>query len=122
MPFKILNKAGDWLVQVQRNGERRTLRGTGGERNAQAAEEQLIAELTHEQKVADAESFLGVTAQTGSTTKSPRAKELPTLRAFFEERWLKHAAVVQNSTTRMKSQYPSQYLLYYVRPSPRRAE
>ena len=31
MPYKILNKRGDWLVQVQRAGIRKTKRGTGGE-------------------------------------------------------------------------------------------
>jgi len=113
VPYKILNEAGDWLVQVQRNGQRRTLRGTGGERKAKEAEAELRAEMARDQKVEDAESLLGVSAPNPSM-KTPRAKELPTLRAFFEERWLKHAGVVQNSTTRMKSQYPSQYLLFYV--------
>jgi len=114
VPYKILNEAGDWLVQVQRNGERRSLRGTGGERKAKEAEAELRAEMARGQKVEDAESLLGVSSQTHPTTSTLRAKELPTLRGYFEERWLKHAAVVQNLSTRMKSQYPTQYLLFYL--------
>ena len=34
MPYKILSKRGDWLVQVQRAGIRKTKRGTGGEQEA----------------------------------------------------------------------------------------
>ena len=45
MPYKIFSKRGDWLVQVQRAGIRKTKRGTGGEQVAKRAEALLIAEL-----------------------------------------------------------------------------
>jgi len=106
-----VNKDGSWLVQIQRNNLRHTKRGTGGERAAKEAHAQLEAELAHDQKVEAAESLLGVKNR---NQKATLANVPPTLRDYFADRWVKHANVVHNANTRLKSPFPSQYVLFYL--------
>ncbi len=115
----------EYLVQVQRRGVRRTRRGKGSETDAQEVESQLIAEIDLQLKREAAASLLGVDlAQTPapSSTRQPPPPDLrkpapapsPTLRAFFESRWIEHAKVVQNEGTRHTSRSPFNYILYYL--------
>src|SRR5437016_3444627 len=97
-----------WLVQVQSGGRRKTKRGTGSEAEAKRVEARLAAELEQELKLDDAAKLLGL------ERLSPEAQRPPTLEEFFKDRWLPHAQVVQNKTTRMKSQFPFKYLIYYL--------
>jgi len=112
VPYKILNAAGDWIVQVQRHGQRRTMRGSGGERAARDAEAKLLAELQQEKRIVEAERLLGVEMVRSGAPKT--VAQRPTLRAYFADRWVPHANVVQNATTRMKSEFPFKYLLFYL--------
>lgn len=112
MSIKILNDKGDWLVQVQRGGIRKTQRGTGGTKKARAAEEQLVGELTAEIKRRQAAEILGVEVDAAGEPIPP--PQIPTLREYFQTRWLEHAQVVQNPTTRIKSEFPFKYLLYHI--------
>jgi len=113
MAYKILNKDGDWLVQVQRGGKRRTKRGTGGEAAAKRAEALLVADLDQELRLEEAASLLGV-----KTTEDGKPARCPTLREYFETRWIEHAKVVQNPTTRRTQRTPFAYLLYYLGDKP----
>src|SRR5207302_9235323 len=97
-----------WLVQVQSGGRRKTKRGTGGEAEAKRVDARLAAELEQEVKLDDAAELLGL------ERLSPEVRRPPTLRHFFENRWVEHARVVQNKTTRMKSAFPFKYLIYYL--------
>ena len=115
MPYKILNKRGDWLVQVQRAGIRKTKRGTGGEQVAKRAEALLIAELDQEIRLAEAARLLGFDPATMATAA---AKPIMTLREYFETRWVEHAKVVQNQTTRRAQRTAFNYLLFYLGDKP----
>lgn len=110
MPIKV-NAEGDWLVQVQRGGKRKTQRGTGGEREAKRAEAQMLADLTHEIEVERAAKLLGVNPATAAASVSQRP---PKLSDYIAGRWAEHAAVVQNEHTRYKSEAPLKYLLLYL--------
>ena len=66
MSYKILNKSGDWLVQVQRAGIRKTKRGTGGEAEAKRVESLLAAELENEIRLNEAARLLGVERTRGA--------------------------------------------------------
>jgi len=112
MPYKILSEEGDWIVQVQRGGQRRTKRGTGGEREAKRCEAQLLAQLESETQRKHAARVLGV-EEPSEPTKTA-FKKLPTLRDFYCDRWVKHAEVVQNARTRARGVYAFQYVLYYL--------
>ncbi len=107
MPIKMFNKQ-DWLVQVQRAGVRRSKRGTGGEAEAERAEALLKAELAQELKLDEAAKLLGIDREGRS------AAAVPSLREFFEARWIEHAKVVQNPTTRRGQRNAFNYLLYYL--------
>src|SRR5574341_357274 len=115
MPYKILNKRGDWLVQVQRAGIRKTKRGTGGEQEAKRAEALLIAELDQEIRLAEAARLLGLDPATMVATA---AKPMMTLREYFDTRWVEHAKVVQNQTTRRAQRTAFNYLLFYLGDKP----
>jgi integrase len=110
--IKILNPEGDWLVQVQRQGRRKTQRGSGGGQEAATAERNLLSELDIELRLEEARALLGVDKM--ATPVEPP----PTLRAFFSERWVEHARVVQNPTTRRISRVPFNYLLHYLGDEP----
>src|SRR5436190_14211428 len=112
MSIKMLNKQ-DWLVQVQRDGVRKTKRGTGGEAEAQRVEAALMAELEHDQKLKEAAALLGVNRQAIGAAPAP-AKRCPTVREFFQRRWTEHAKVVQNEGTRRTSKTPFNYILFYL--------
>jgi hypothetical protein len=112
MSIKMITK-DEWLVQVQRGGKRKTKRGTGGESVAQRAEAKLVAELESEVELDDAARKLGV-VRTAKVHKASHAIRPPTLREYFEKRWVEHAKVVQNETTRLKSEFPFKYLIYYL--------
>jgi integrase len=111
MPIKFLDKK-NYLVQVQRAGQRRTRRGTGNEATAKRVEEELLAELAHELKVGAAADLLGV------DRAKAEAAPMPTLREFFERRWVEHARVVQNESTRRAQRTPFAYLLFYLGDRP----
>ena len=107
MSIKMLSR-DEWLVQVQRKGVRRTRRGTGGPAKAKAAEAELLAELTHDEALDKAAQLLGV------DKPGKVAAPMPTLRGFFEDRWVEHSKIVQNASTRRKQQSAYQYVLYYL--------
>jgi integrase len=107
MPIKFLDKK-TFLVQVQRGGVRRTRRGTGNEATAKRIEEEMLAELAHDLKMDAAADLLGL------DRAKAKAVPVPTLREFFERRWVEHAKVVQNEGTRRTSRTPFNYLLYYL--------
>lgn len=109
MSIKFINKT-TFLVQVQRSGMRKTKRGTGTETDAKTLEAQLITELEHEIKLAEAAKLLGV--ERGG--KGAENRRVPTFREYFEERWVPHARVVQNPDTQRTSRVPFNYLLYYL--------
>jgi integrase len=114
----------EYLVQVQRRGVRRTRRGKGSEADAQEIESQLIAEIDLQLKREEAATLLGVdlaqtpapssTRQPPPDQRKPAHAPSPTLRAFFESRWIEHAKVVQNEGTRHTSRSPLNYILYYL--------
>jgi integrase len=106
-------KDGTWLVQVQRNGVRRTERGEGGRPAAKQAEAVLIAELEAEARRDDAARILGV-PRSSSPPTSIAVTPSPTLREFFDRRWLPHARVIENEQTQRTSRTPFNYLLYYL--------
>jgi integrase len=108
MAIKILNRRGDWLVQVQRNGQRATRRGTGGERVAKTAEAELTAKLEAKLRRAKAAQELGL-EQTKVSVEPP-----PTLVEFLTTRWAAHARVVQNDTTRRNTKTHVRYLTYFL--------
>lgn len=110
MPIKFLDSK-TFIVQVQRGGRRRTRRGTGTEADARKAESELVAELDHEQELDRAARLLGVDR---IAEQKPKKIAIPTLREYFEQRWVEHAKVVHNPTTRIKSEFPFKYLLYYL--------
>ena len=60
MAYKILNKRGDWLVQVQKGRIRRSRRGTGGEVVAKQAETSLVADIAAELRIKAATALLGL--------------------------------------------------------------
>jgi integrase len=68
-----------------------------------------MGELEKEKQLDDAAQRLGLDRTTAEKIARP-----PTLREFFERRWVEHAKVVQNKTTRAKSQSPFKYLIYYL--------
>jgi integrase len=109
MPIKMFNKQ-DWLVQVQRGGVRRTRRGTGGEAEARKVEAEMLGELTLESRLDDAARLLGVDRH----AQAPAPAPVPTLRQFFDARWVEHAKVVQNASTRAKTRCPWNYALCYL--------
>jgi len=110
VPYKILNEKGDWLVQVQRGGIRKTQRGSGGEKEAKRVEAQLLAGLDAEEGRRRAAKVLGL-----ELSPKPNASVVPpTLLEFFSERWVKHAEVTQNARTRNRSAFWFQYVLYYL--------
>jgi integrase len=111
--YKILNRNGDWLVQVQRGGVRRTQRGGGGEGEAKKAEALLLAELHSDREDQWAAKRLGL-EHPPLKPSGAAVKTSPTLRAFHDDRWLEHAKVVQNDQTRRTMQCPFNYLLYYL--------
>ena len=113
MPIKFLDKK-TYLVQVQRAGVRRTRRGTGTEATARKVEEGLLAELAHDVKVGAAADLLGIDRARAADAAAP----VPTLREYFERRWVEHARVVQNPTTRRAQRAPFAYLLYYLGDKP----
>ena len=115
--YKILNKSGDWLVQIQRAGTRKTRRGTGGSAEAKRVEAMLMAELEQELKLDEAARLLGVDRAPGAKP-AQSSKRIPTLREFFETRWVEHAKVVQNQTTRRAQRSAFAYLIFYVGDKP----
>lgn len=110
--YRMLNDEGDWIIQIQRNGRRYTKRGTGGEDAASKEEEKFLAKIERDLEVKQAKETLGLRDEQIPT--KPSAALVPTLRDFFEKRYVKHAPSVQNATTRKKTRYPFQYLLYYL--------
>src|SRR3989339_1833813 len=109
----MIGKRGDWLVQVQRQGIRKTKRGTGGEAEAKRNEAQLTAETEEELRKKEAAKTLGV-KYNPQKTNGNGALVSPTLRDYFESRWLDHANVVQNPQTRRTSRTPFRYLFHYL--------
>lgn len=125
MSIKMLN-ATDWLVQVQRAGQRRTRRGTGGRTEAAKVERELLAELESEAKMADAAALLGVQLEATPSAApgqrnvriAPPAPTSPTVRAFYNERWIPHAKTVQNPTTQRAQIAPFAYILHHIGDRP----
>lgn len=113
MPIKMFNKQ-DWLVQVQRGGVRKSRPGTGGEAEARKAEKELAAALEHDLKLEEAARLLGV----DRADAKPVKRKTPTLRDYFASRWVEHAKVVQNPTTRRTQRTPFAYLLFYLGDKP----
>jgi integrase len=112
MSIKILNEKGDWLVQVQRGGVRKSQRGTGGMKKAREAEEALRADMNAKVERQRAARLLGVEVDGDSDVRV--ARPVPTLREYFTERWIEHAKITQNPTTRLKSEFPFKYLVYHA--------
>ena len=127
MAIRFIDKT-TFVVQVQRDGVRKTQRGTGTEADAKRIERELAGELEHERKVGEAARLLGVSTDVAAPMgRAPRAKRVPTLNEFIKDRWADHAAVVQNATTRRAQRTAIAYLGYYLGDKPldvllRRAE
>ena len=108
-------KGGRWLVQVQRDGNRYTKRGKGGEAVAKKAQADLLAELGEKLRRREAAEVLGLdpdeaeteTGETGSATP-------PTLAEYLTTRWASHARLVQNKTTLRTTATHVKYLAYYL--------
>jgi hypothetical protein len=106
-----------FIVQVQRGVARRTKRGTGTEADAKLIEAALLTDMEKERKLDEAAQLLGVErpAVSGDGAGSLGGKPaVPTLREFFKDRWVPHANVVQNASTRRISRCPFNYLHYYL--------
>jgi integrase len=118
MSIKMVGKE-EYLVQVQRGGIRRTRRGKGSESQARAIEAELVNELDLELKRQEAAALLGVSLEPSLPQQKPSAAQPQlTLRDFFERRWVEHAKVVQNPSTRRTSRCPFNYVLYYLGEKP----
>jgi integrase len=109
--YTLLKEPDQWLVQVQKNGKRKTKRLKGTEKQAQDREKELWGELENEIKFEEARALLGVSPASAS---SPVVRESPRLRDFFADRWVEHAKVVQNDTTRRTYVSRFNYLLHYL--------
>jgi len=113
VPYKILNKQGEWLVQVQRGGLRGTRRGKGGEAAAKKAEAAVIAEL--EQRLRRKEAALVLGLDSGETAEQETdSTKLPTLAEYLTTRWASHARLVQNNTTLRTTATHVRYITYYL--------
>ena len=109
-----------WLVQVQRCGMRKTMRGKGGKIEAKLAEKELLKELEDELAIGRAKELLGaenLSNINGSNAHAPERKpemKPPTLREYYHGRWQEHIRVVQNEITRKRNVHPFNYLLHYI--------
>lgn len=117
MAIQLFNN-GSFFVQVQRNGKRRSRRGTGTLAMAQALERELVAEMEHEAKLEEAASVLGVHVPRALLPRTARSSRVPTLREFVEDRWLSYARLVQSEATRRTQETPLAYLLHYLGDKP----
>ncbi len=99
---------GKWMAHVQVRGRRRGTRVHGSRKDALAADARLKAELEDEIRLEEAAALLGVDP-TSANVEPP-----PTLRDFFVERWVPHAKVVQEKSTRDRHAYRWRYILYYL--------
>ena len=113
MPYKILNKDGDWLVQVQRNGKRHTRRGKGGEAMARKAEVNLTTEVEQNLRRREAAEVLGLDPDDAAEQAAGSALQ-PTLAEFLKTRWASHARLVQNETTLRTTATHVRYIAYYL--------
>lgn len=113
MPYKILNKRGEWLVQVQRQGVRRTRRGKGGEAKAKQAEAALMVEVDQIVQRRQAAEVLGLDPGAMENTKTACAAPL-TLAEFLKTRWAAHAALVHNDATRRNCGAHVRYIAYFL--------
>lgn len=113
MPYKMLNKKGDWLVQVQRGGLRATRRGKGGEPAAKKAEAAALAELEQRLRRREAALVLGLDPVEKEEPETASAK-LPTLAEYLTTRWASHARLVQNDTTIRTTATHVRYITYYL--------
>jgi len=109
-----------WLVQVQKQGIRRTRRGKGGILNAEQAEKLALQSIDDELTIRQAEDLLerNIPIDEEHLTQDPLTTSNPikfsSLRDYYHERWLKHAKVVQNEITLKRNVHPWNYLLHYL--------
>ncbi len=94
------------VVQVQRNGRRRTRRVTGTARDIRVAKRQLESEL--ERELSDR------TAKTAPLERGGLPGETMTLNDFFATRWPSYASVHQNVHSRKLNENKIAYLLHHL--------
>ena len=105
-------KNGKWLVQLQRNGQRYSKRGKGGEEVAKKAEASLISELDRDLRKREAAEVLGLDPEVAEKQSASRTPQ--TLGEYLMTRWASHARLVQNKTTLRTTATHVKYLAYFL--------
>ena len=108
-----------WLVQVQRNGNRKTKRVTGARADAELAEKELAIQLSIPERSPYNPTPAGMERIKQALKPAPEEfDENTTLRDWFHHRWVEYSKSVQNDNTRYTSEHRWQYLLYYLGDKP----
>ncbi len=108
-----------WLVQIQRNGNRKTKRVTGTRADAELTERDLGIQLSIPERSPYNPSPAGMERIKTSLSSPPEDfGEATTLRDWFHHRWVEYSKSIQNDNTRYTSEHRWQYLLYYLGDKP----